>query len=131
MSKSSFNALVEAKKQRDGGATETGETTQSDKAPENKSPEKKAARKREKSEPKPVESGSGENQIPAPRSNKRDTVRRSYRIDESHDKAIKVMSKFMRQGTEEEIVLNIFSYFFENNADGIKAMQMVGMLESK
>ncbi len=74
--------------------------------------------------------GSTDNQIVSPRLNKRDTVRRSYRVDEPHDKAIKVMSKFMGQGTEEEIVLNIFAYFFENNTDGKKAMQMVGMLES-
>ena len=38
------------------------------------------------------------------------------------------MSKFMGQGTEEEIVLNIFAYFFENNADGEKALHMVEML---
>ncbi len=128
MSKSSFNALVEAKKQRDG-SVETEETKQTDKAAENKSPEKTATRKSVKNEPKPVEARGGDNQITAPRSNKRDTVRRSYRVDEPHDKAIKVMSKFMGQGTEEEIVLNIFAYFFENNADGKKAMHMVEMLD--
>ena len=125
MSKSNFNALVEAKKRRDG--VETTETMQTDEAAENKSPEKEAMLE---SEPKPVEAGSTYNQIVSPRPNKRDTVRRSYRVDEPHDKAIKVMSKFMGQGTEEEIVLNIFAYFFENNTDGKKAMQMVGMLES-
>ena len=125
MSKSNFNALVEAKKRRDG--VETTETIQTDEATENKSPEKEAMLE---SEPKPVEAESTDNQIVSPRPNKRDTVRRSYRVDEPHDKAIKVMSKFMGQGTEEEIVLNIFAYFFENNTDGKKAMQMVGMLES-
>ena len=125
MSKSNFNALVEAKKRRDG--VETTETMQTDEAAENKSPEKEAMLE---SEPKPVEAGSTDNQIASPRPNKRDTVRRSYRVDEPHDKAIKVMSKFMGQGTEEEIVLNIFAYFFENNTAGKKSMQMVGMLES-
>jgi len=125
MSKSNFNALVEAKKRRDG--VETAETMQTDEAAENKSPEKEAMLE---SEPKPVEAESTDNQIVSQRPNKRDTVRRSYRVDEPHDKAIKVMSKFMGQGTEEEIVLNIFAYFFENNTDGKKAMQMVGMLES-
>jgi len=125
MSKSNFNALVEAKKRRDG--VETTETMQTDEAAENKSPEKEAMLE---SEPKPVEAESTDNQIVSQRPNKRDTVRRSYRVDEPHDKAIKVMSKFMGQGTEEEIVLNIFAYFFENNTDGKKAMQMVGMLES-
>lgn len=125
MSKSNFNALVEAKKRRDG--VETTETVQTDGVAENKSPEKEAMLK---SELKPVESGSTDNQIATPRANKRDTVRRSYRVDEPHDKAIKVMSKFMGHGTEEEIVLNIFAYFFETNTDGKKAMQMVGMLES-
>lgn len=129
MSKSSFNALVEAKKQRD--APDAEETTQTDKTAENKSPEEKATRKNEKSESMSDESGSGDNQIATPRPNKRDTVRRSYRVDEPHDKAVKIMSKFMGQGTEEEIVLKIFAYFFENNADGKKAMQMVGLLESK
>jgi hypothetical protein len=98
MSKSNFNALVEAKKRRDG--VETTETMQTDEAAENKSPEKEAMLE---SEPKPGESGSTNNQIVSPRPNKRDTVRRSYRVDEPHDKAIKVMSKFMGQGTEEEI----------------------------
>ena len=126
MSKSNFNALIEAKKQRDRGV-ETAETLQTERLAENESQEKEAMLK---SEPKPVESGSTDNNISAPRPNKRDTVRRSYRVDEPHDKAIKVMSKFMGQGTEEEIVLNIFAYFFENNTDGKKAMQMVGMLES-
>ncbi len=128
MSKSSFNALVEAKKQRDG--VEREGTTQTDKAAENKSQEKKAARKSEKSEPKPVESGGNDNQTANLRANKRETVRRSYRVNEAHDKAIKVMSKFMGQGTEEEIVLNIFGYFFENNAEGKRAMQMVGLLQT-
>ncbi len=126
MSKSNFNALVEAKKRRDG--VKTTETTQTDIAAENKSQEKEAMLK---SEQKSVEAGSGDSQTATPRPNKRETVRRSYRVDEPHDKAIKVMSKFMGQGTEEEIVLNIFAYFFENNTDGKKAMQMVGMLESK
>jgi len=125
MSKSNFNALVEAKKRRDG--VETTETMQTDIATENKSPENEAMLK---SEQKPIEAGSGDSQTATPRPNKRETVRRSYRVDEPHDKAIKVMSKFMGQGTEEEIVLNIFAYFFENNTDGKKAMQMVGMLES-
>ncbi len=125
MSKSNFNALVEAKKQRDG--VETTETTQTERSAESKSQEKESV---QKSEPKPVESESSDNQIATPRPNKRDTVRRSYRVEEPHDKAIKVMSKFMGQGTEEEIVLNIFAFFFENNTDGKKAMQMVGMLES-
>jgi len=124
MSKSNFNALVEAKKQRDG--VETEETA------ENKPTENDAARRGEKSGLEPaVASVGSENQTAAPRPNKRDTVRRSYRVDEPHDKAIKIMSKFMGQGTEEEIVLNIFAYFFENNTDGKKAVQMVGMLESK
>jgi hypothetical protein len=125
MSKSNFNALVEAKKRRD--VVESAETGQIDVAAENKSPEKDALLK---SEPKPVEPEDTDNQIADPRPNKRNMVRRSYRVDEPHDKAIKVMSKFMGQGTEEEIVLNIFVYFFENNTDGKKAMQMVGMLES-
>ncbi len=125
MSKSNFNALVEAKKRRD--AIETTETMQTDEAVENKSPENEAM---PESEPKSVEAEIGNSQITTPRPNKRDTVRRSYRVDEPHDKAIKVMSKFMGQGTEEEIVLNIFAYFFKNNTDGKKAMQMVGMLES-
>lgn len=130
MSKSSFNALVEAKKQRDEAETETA--TQTAETDENKPQAEKAARKSEKSEPlETIESASSDNQTAIPRPSKRETVRRSYRVDESNDKAIKVMSKFMGQGTEEEIVLNIFAYFFENNADGKKAMQMVGLLESK
>lgn len=128
MSKSSFNALVEAKKQRD--EVETNEITESNKAAENKSPEKKAAQKSEKIQPKPVEYGGSDNQIATPLPSRRDTVRRSYRVAETHDKAIKVMSKFMGQGTEEEIVLNIFAYFFENNPNGKKAMQTVELLQT-
>jgi len=124
MSKSNFNALVEAKKRRD--AVGTTETIKNEEAGENESPEKEPT---PKSEPQPIEAESTDNQIASPRSNRRETVRRSYRVDEPHDKAIKVMSKFMGQGTEEEIVLNIFAYFFENHTDGKKAMQMVGMLE--
>ncbi len=129
MSKSSFNALVEAKKQRDGSA-ETAEITQIGGESENESREKNAARKNAVSERlNPVKSESDLVQTTAvPRPGKRDTVRRSYRVDEPHDKAIKVMSKFMGKGTEEEIVLNIFAYFFENNADGEKALHMVEML---
>lgn len=124
MSKSNFNALVEAKKQRDG--VETEETVQ------NKLTENDAARMGEKSRRESAAASvSGDNQTAPARPNKRDTVRRSYRVDEPHDKAIKIMSKLMGQGTEEEIVLNIFAYFFENNTDGKKAVQMVGMLASK
>lgn len=132
MSKSSFNALVEAKKQRDSSAAEGAEITQTGGAFENESTEKEAARKNEVSKrTNPFESESGDGQTAAAlRPGKRDTVRRSYRVDEPHDKAIKIMSKFMGQGTEEEIVLNIFAYFFENNVDGKKAVQMVEMLDS-
>jgi hypothetical protein len=129
MSKSSFSALVEAKKQRD--AIETEEKNIPVKTDEKPKQEKSVARKIEKNE---VEESAVENinaAEPISRPNKRDTVRRSYRVEETHDKAIKVMSKFMGQGTEEEIVLNIFRYFFENNADGKKALQMVEMLGSR
>ena len=63
MSKSSFNALVEAKKQRDGSA-ETAETTQIGVESENKSQEKEAMLKNAVSEPNPVESESTDNQLP-------------------------------------------------------------------
>lgn len=129
MSKSSFNALVEAKKQRDGAETET--VIQTDKAVENKPQKKKTGQKSEKSEsPKLIDSASNDNQSASQRPSKRETVRRSYRVEEPHDKAIKVMSKFMKQGTEEEIVLNIFAYFFKNNAEGMKAMQTVELFQT-
>ncbi|MEP7038970.1 MAG: hypothetical protein ABI891_11580 [Acidobacteriota bacterium] len=127
MSKSSFNALVEAKKQRDGAETETA--TQNENLIKDKLLKKKTAQKGVP--PKTTKSVDGNNQIENLRPSKRETVRRSYRVDEPHDKAVKVMSKFMGQGTEEEIVLSIFAYFFENNADGKKAMQMVELLDSK
>lgn len=123
MSKSSFNALVEAKKQRDGSISDkVSKTTK----------ETKAA----KTPPKPKENiastSAPETAAKQPASSvtgKRETVRRSYRVEEKHDKAIKVMSKFLGQGTEEEIVLNVFTYFFENNPEGAKAVQMVELLQ--
>lgn len=130
MSKSNFNALVEAKKQRDGIETES--ESQNDVIAKDDPQTKKAAQTSENPEPPNTqESVETDNQTENSRPVKRETVRRSYRVEETHDKAVKVMSKFMGQGTEEEIVLGIFAYFFENNADGKKAMQMVGLLESK
>ncbi len=131
MSKSSFNALVEAKKQRDGVEAES--VMQTDKAAENKPQMKKTRQKSEKNEPPKlkIDSGSNANQSVSQRHvSKRETVRRSYRVEELHDKAIKVMSKFMGQGTEEEIVLNIFAYFFENNTEGKKAIQTVELFRT-
>lgn len=124
MSKSSFNALVEAKKQRDGA-----ETVETATAAERKREPNQTARKGAANEPSESESVGA--QTANPQASKRETLRRSYRVDQGHDKAVKVMSKFMGQGTEEEIVLGIFAYFFENNPDGKKALQMVGLLESK
>lgn len=128
MSKSSFNALVEAKKQRD---TTESDAAQTERPVENKPLSKKVVDSEENSDPKAVESAGTDEQTAKARPRRSETVRRSYRVDEAHDKAVKVMSKFMGQGTEEEIVLNIFSYFFENNADGKKAIQMVELLETK
>ncbi len=122
MSKSNFNALVEAKKQRDEIESET-ETSAAKTAAD-----KKSAR----AENEPNDTAAAETGEPPenPPSGKRATVRRSYRVAEGHDKAVKVMSKFMNQGTEEEIVLGIFAYFFENQEAGKKALQMVSLLEN-
>lgn len=127
MSKSNFNALVEAKKQRDG--LETEEALQTSKPINKRLKEEKMTKKSEKDESGPIELESN-NQTTNPRPSKRDTVRRSYRVDEAHDKAVKVMSKFMGQGTEEDIVLKIFGYYFENNADGKRALQSVELLQT-
>lgn len=132
MSKSSFNALVEAKKQRDEVAETETSANKAD-AVETSPKEKKSAVKKDAVAPNTAETANRETngETKSRSANKRETVRRSYRVEETHDKAIKIISKFMGQGTEEEIVLNIFAYYFENNSDGKKAIGMVGLLENK
>lgn len=131
MSKSNFNALVQAKKQRDSEPNEPKISGQTTKLEEESQREEKSSEKLEKnkSESKTPTYTLNAHE-PKQRKNKRETVRRSYRVEETHDKAIKIISKFMGQGTEEEIVLDIFAYYFENNPNGKKALQMVSLLDN-
>ncbi|MBC7796603.1 MAG: hypothetical protein H7Z37_07010 [Pyrinomonadaceae bacterium] len=129
MAKSNFSALVEAKRSRDSQtALSDAEDLQNSESVESKVEEKefeqKVVGKAERSKSKPNEN----NEAEQAKKETLETVRRSYRIETSHDKAVKVTSKFMEQGTEEEIVMKIFKYYFENNSEGKKAMQMVEML---
>lgn len=129
MAKSNFSALVEAKRNRDSQtALSDANDSQNEESTESKVDEnelkQKAVSRSEQSKAKPND----KNETEQTRKETLETVRRSYRIETSHDKAIKVTSKFMEQGTEEEIVMKIFKYYFENNPEGKKAMEMVGLL---
>lgn len=58
-----------------------------------------------------------------------ETLRRTYRVEAGHDKAIKAISKLITGETEEEIVLNIFRFYFANDQTGKKALKIIEAMQ--
>src|SRR4028119_1919944 len=114
MAKSNFSALIDAKKQQEKTENEQNNQQSERNARKNDEVYQRSEAKNTNSE-----------------KDKSETLRRTYRIYATHDKAIKVMSKFMGKGTEEEIVLDIFEYYFTNHETGRKALESVQLLENK
>lgn len=62
---------------------------------------------------------------------RQEMLRRTYRVEEKYDKAIKAISKLITGETEEEIVLNIFRFYFANDQTGKKALKTIEAMESE